>query len=323
MGIRVGIPRALLYYRYYPAWKTFFNALQAEVVLSPETNKEILDAGVRLAVEEACLPVKIYLGHLACLRDRGADLIFVPRVVAVEEKKYFCPKILGLPEIARCSVPGLPELLTVEVNMRKKARKVISCLKKAAAVFDCRPGTAEKAIRAASKAQKRYGLAMSRGGLTPADYLNGVQSAANNHRRLKVGVLGHAYNIYDLFLSMNIIGKLKDLGAEVITTEMLSFDALREGQECFSKESFWTFGHELLGAAGYFHKKGIIEGLVLVASFGCGPDSLICELVERYYRRRQEIPVLLITLDEHTGEAGVVTRLEAFVDMLQWRRQAL
>ena len=70
MGIRVGIPRALLYYRYYPAWKTFFNALQAEVVLSPETNKEILDAGVRLAVE-ACLPVKIYLGHLACLRDRG------------------------------------------------------------------------------------------------------------------------------------------------------------------------------------------------------------------------------------------------------------
>ena len=54
MGIRVGIPRALLYYRYYPAWKAFFNALQAEVVLSPETNKE-MQACVWLWKKHACL----------------------------------------------------------------------------------------------------------------------------------------------------------------------------------------------------------------------------------------------------------------------------
>ena len=74
-----------------------------------------------------------------------------------------------------------------------------------------------------------------------------------------------------------------------------------------------------MGAAFHLHEQGDIQGMILVASFGCGPDSLVCEMVERVYKRNKKVPVLLLTLDEHTGEAGVVTRIEAFVDMLRWR----
>ena len=43
--MKIGIPRALLYYRYGVLWETFFRELGMETVLSPHTNKNLLDAG--------------------------------------------------------------------------------------------------------------------------------------------------------------------------------------------------------------------------------------------------------------------------------------
>ena len=63
-----------------------------------------------------------------------------------------------------------------------------------------------------------------------------------------------------------------------------------------------------------------VDGLIYITAFGCGTDSLTAELVERTVRRRSGIPQLILNIDEHTGQAGVVTRLEAFVDMARWRR---
>ena len=65
--------------------------------------------------------------------------------------------------------------------------------------------------------------------------------------------------------------------------------------------------------------QGKCRGIIHLISFGCGPDSLVGELVERRARRKG-FPFLLLTLDEHSGETGLLTRLEAFVDTLQWRR---
>jgi len=318
MKITVGIPRALLYYHYYPAWEAFFRSLGAEVVLSDETTKAILDAGVHLAVDETCLPVKLYLGHLVNLRDKGVDYIFAPRVVSVEERKYLCPKFLGLPEIARFCVPDLPELLTVEINVHQQYRRTISGLYQLAARFDRRPWKARLALRAAERAQECYEKRLKEG-LTPYDVLSG-KGLVKKHGSMKVAVLGHAYNVNDPFISLGIIEKLRAMGVEVVTSEMLRSEEINTGADKLEKGIFWTFGHLLMGAGLHFLQQQEIVGLILVAAFGCGPDSLTCELVERFYKRRRSIPVLLVTLDEHTGEAGLVTRLEAFVDMLRWRK---
>jgi predicted nucleotide-binding protein (sugar kinase/HSP70/actin superfamily) len=319
MTSTVGIPRALLYYHYYPGWEAFFRALGAEVVLSDETTKTILDSGVRDCVDEACLPVKLYLGHLANLRDKGVDFIFAPRVVSVERKKYLCPKFLGLPEMARFCVPRLPELLDVEINVHKKYRETKANLSRLAARFG-RPSAAKQALRAAKAAQDAY-ESLLRQGYTPGDVLAGRHSLPQG--KVRVAVLGHAYNLNDPYISMNLVEKLRELGAEVVTSEMLRPQEILRGSRCVEKEIFWTFGKELMGSAFHLLEEGEIQGMILVASFGCGPDSLICELVERACKRAGKVPVLLLTLDEHTGQAGVVTRLEAFVDMLRWRREAI
>ena len=58
-----------------------------------------------------------------------------------------------------------------------------------------------------------------------------------------------------------------------------------------------------------------IDGIIALSAFGCGPDSLMVDEID-YHAKIKGIPMIHLTIDEHTGEAGFITRIEAFVDML-------
>ena len=90
----------MFYYYYYPLWREFFQNVGMEVMLSPETNKAILDNGIKATLSEACLPVKVFFGHVIALADQ-VDYLFVPRITRVEPKAYICPKFMGLPDMLR------------------------------------------------------------------------------------------------------------------------------------------------------------------------------------------------------------------------------
>ncbi len=92
--VRAGIPRALLYYEYYPAWQTFFEELGAEVVVSPPTTQVILVEGSSRVVTDTCLPVKVFCGHVLTLVNK-CDYIFIPAIRSVKSKIYNCSKFLG------------------------------------------------------------------------------------------------------------------------------------------------------------------------------------------------------------------------------------
>ncbi|MBA7630364.1 hypothetical protein ES703_37886 [subsurface metagenome] len=83
MAIRVGIPRALLYYRFYPLWKTFFTELGAEVIVSEPTTQEIFRKGLKKFIGDTCLPMKLVFGHVITLADK-VDYLFIPRLVSIE-----------------------------------------------------------------------------------------------------------------------------------------------------------------------------------------------------------------------------------------------
>ena len=68
--LKIGIPRAFLYYRYHTLWETFLEELGVDFIVSPPTNKAILNAGSICAIDEACLPMKIFLGHVDWLIGR-------------------------------------------------------------------------------------------------------------------------------------------------------------------------------------------------------------------------------------------------------------
>ncbi len=94
----IGIPKALFYWKQPYFWETFFKELGCEPIFSPDTNKEIIEKGVKIADSETCLSVKVLYGHLLFL-DGKADLIFLPRLKKNEFGEY-CPKFFGLPDLA-------------------------------------------------------------------------------------------------------------------------------------------------------------------------------------------------------------------------------
>ena len=73
----VGLPRAMLYYRFQVLWKTFFRELGVQVLVSPPTDRQIMENGAALAIDEACLSLKVYLGHVKALVGQ-CDYILIP-----------------------------------------------------------------------------------------------------------------------------------------------------------------------------------------------------------------------------------------------------
>lgn len=322
--LKIGIPRSLLYYYYYPLWRVFFEELGAEVVLSSHSAKGILAEGLKNAVDEVCLPVKMFYGHVLDLAGKS-DMIFLPRIVSVHKREYICPKFLGLPDMVRC-LKNLPPLIEADINLYKNRKDFFCAVKNIGKIFTKNHLVIWKACLKALKVQKKYFKLMQMG-LMPSEALAIIEDRVEEKplpggNDLLIALLGHPYNIYDPYISMDIIGRLQAMGATVATAEHVPEKIIKSNAGRLPKKLFWTLGSRMIGAAFYYFEQPDVSGMVHVAAFGCGPDSMTGELIERH-ARRSGMPFLNLTLDEHTGVAGVMTRLEAFLDMVRWRKAAL
>ncbi len=311
MNHRIGIPRALLYYQYEKLWLTFFAELGVEVISSGETNKLIIDEGAANVVDEACLPVKVFFGHALQLADK-VDYIFVPRIVSVEKNAYICPKVMGLPDMLAACKKELPPLIKPVLNLRKS-----NCVKEFAwetgSFFTDNKKQVFEAWERAKKAQSKHDLAVVQEYQKTKD----IKDTA-----LPVLILGHHYLLEDHYLNMDLQEKLKKLGCQVITPSMIGKEKQEQFIKNFPRLMFWSYGRMLLGSLYCFGQGPGLKGVIIISSFACGIDSFIGNLAKRYLSR-QGIPFIELTLDEHTGEAGLNTRIEAFIDMIRWRRDSV
>lgn len=314
MSVKVGIPRGMYFYKYYPFIQTFLTELGAEVVPSPETTKEILDKGVLYSIDDACLPVKVFHGHAYSLRDK-ADFILVPRLTSVSRGEYICPKFGGLPEMIKYSVPDLPALIDTEVNLIKSPKGLTKSLYKMAFAMKFRnPVQINRGINKALQAHESF-KASVRKGFTPDSIFKPVPREVRK-ARFRIGLVGHPYLLYDSFVNMSLLKKLKDRGVEVVTPDMVDPYIINERCMELSKRMFWSSGKSLIGSALYIMDNGSIDGMLALTAFGCGIDSLAGEFIEKQARKYYKKPYMVLNLDEHTGDAGFNTRLEAFFDLL-------
>jgi predicted nucleotide-binding protein (sugar kinase/HSP70/actin superfamily) len=119
---------------------------------------------------------------------------------------------------------------------------------------------------------------------------------------------------------MNVVSRLEELGIAAITPEMVSNCQALTAAKALGKKIFWSNSQHMAGAAlALMNSRHPVDGLIFITSFSCGPDALIGELISQRAQALQ-IPCMLLTVDEHTAEAGFVTRLEAFTDMLSRRK---
>jgi len=306
----VGIPKGLLYHYYHILWESFFQTLGFNIMISHDTNKEIVNAGIMSAVDEACLPVKVYYGHVLDLA-KEVDYLFLPRVVSVVEKEYMCPKLLGLPDMLKAILVNPPCLIDTTINLRNKNAQIDQAIKEICDIIQVPEKEGKKAWTIAERAQEEYEHYLQSGNLP-----HGFNSFKEGY---SIALLGHGYNIYDQYINLEMINKLHCLGANVKTKEMVPKDVVDKFANQLPKKMFWTFGKQLVGSGLYYLNDPQIRGIIFVASFGCGPDSMVGELLEIWTRRSGKKPFMFLTIDEHSGEAGLVTRLEAFMDMIKRR----
>ncbi len=139
---------------------------------------------------------------------------------------------------------------------------------------------------------------------------------------LRVAFIGHPYNLFDIDINKDLLALTKSLGMEIITSDFLSEKEIDREVSDLSKEIYWSSGREIVGSLFHFLSGGI-DGVVFLTSFKCGIDALLQEFIKRRLKVRggSSIPLLILSLDEHTGREGLTTRLEAFRDVVEERKK--
>ncbi|MFX0178838.1 MAG: acyl-CoA dehydratase activase-related protein [Candidatus Hodarchaeota archaeon] len=331
--IKVGIPRALHFYRYFPFWKKLLEELDVEIVLSPQTNKKIVEEGVTHGFGELCIPMKIYYGQVLKLVKDYPDLdyIFVPRYVSEDKESYFCPKFLSLPDVIKI-LDGVPKILNFEVNVKEFpiATSAIELGKEL--------GKSQSKSLAAYRAAQKYfdeyhdflrqGVSVNYGLRLVQRNIPFKLPKKKRSGDIRFLLLGHAYNIFDTYINLDFQKKLLDHGVEFLTIENLPEFIFKEpvivNPRGGKLRNYWRHEEEIMQSIRYFLRQGRdeIDGVIFLISFACGPDSLISELIMRDMKV-VGLPFLEITMDEHSGEAGMLTRIESFVEMVRRKRKKL
>ena len=325
--MQIGIPRAMSYYNFFPFWFGFFEDLGIKVVLSDKTTKETMSKGSALVVTETCLPVKVYGGHVLNLLEKGIDKIFVPSLQSIDHKIYNCSKIRGLPDLIKNVVKKDFTIIDATLDKSEKNQGLYQFLKEAVKAFGI---TDEKRIKAASKAGwkvfNNFKIMMNSGipfekALKFAKEGKVVIVNSQKEYPINVALIAHGYNLYDERVNMKIFDKLEKLDVKAFTANMASEEQLMEGVSALDSRLYWANELEMTGAAGHYLQDNKIDGIITLNAFGCGPDSIMIERIQRYAKKFNK-PCLHLSLDEHTGEAGFVTRIEAFTDMLFRKKRA-
>lgn len=301
----IGLPKGLFYFEHSVLWDQFFRNLGCEVVLSDNTNKYILDCGVKHCSNETCLPVKVFHGHVYSLKDK-VDYIFIPRYTSLDKDEYTCPKFCGLPDMTLLNLKRQIKVLEVRIHIDAMPHETFESLKEIATALGINYPDVIEAFKNALKAyddSKKSTLEKSR-------FIN------NEGNKTAISILGHPYMIYDQYLSMKLFEKLEKRNITIYTPRDIDHETKRKNAYPFQGKVFWDVGFELLGSAFTFASAPSVKGIIYLTPFACGVDAFVLEFIERRFKMHYNVPLLKLTIDEHTGEAGFDTRLEAFLDMV-------
>jgi predicted nucleotide-binding protein (sugar kinase/HSP70/actin superfamily) len=327
--VKIGIPRALAYYQYYPMWRAFFEKLGTEVVASEPTTKQMLADGAKRVIADTCMPAKVYMGHVLALIGK-CDYIFIPVIRSVKPRVFNCAKFLGLPDMTRAVIPGCPPVLEIDFDISKGRDRILRDIAVMVRDITGDKKLVKEAVAAAIGKHIEFKKLMTTRGLTPVRAIDtlfdgekksGLKDIAEKSS-VNIALVGHHYLLYDEHLNHRIFHRLADIGCRIYTPEMAAENNLQDMVVKLLGRSYWTWEEEVVGAGGYY-LEGQADGVIGVSAFGCGPDSLMMDSVRRHALNLGNVPFMNLTLEEHTAEAGIVTRLEAFVDMIRRRKRRL
>ncbi|MFV1975767.1 MAG: acyl-CoA dehydratase activase [Candidatus Scalindua sp.] len=309
---RIGIPQASTFFELFPMWRTFFTELGFEIVLSKNTNRSIISKGVEHVNTETCFPIKVSHGHVVDMLDKDIDYLFLPSVINMTHESsnlthsYACPYIQCLPYIIGSAVDLESQkfkLLQPIIHFEYGESHVEKTFRKIAGDIGVRGGKVIKAIKKAQETQRNFYKHLQDRGKEVLDNLGEDEIA--------LVIISRPYNGCDSGVNLDLPEKLRDMGITAIPMDCIPMDL-----EDISKDypnMYWKYGQKILAAARFIAKDKRLHALY-ITNFGCGPDSFISKFFPKEVGGK---PFLMIDIDEHSADAGVMTRCEAFLDSLK------
>ncbi len=298
----IGMPRGLMFNELFPFFNAFFSELGFDFITSEETNKSIIGKGLEKTRAEPCYPIKVAAGHLEDIVQK-TDTVFMPAIIDLEapdwfNESYTCTYIQSAPEVLGAAV-GVKdvEYLTPRLFFKRGKRHVKGVLTDLGKGLGKTAEEVERALDAAYETQHSFRKGVAE---------RGEEILANLGEQRAAVVFARSY-AYDNLLNMNISKKLQQMGILAIPSDFL-YDSSINITDSWS--NFYAVQLQKFMAVARRIKKDKRLNAVVVDYFGCGPNAfgnqfLAEELQEKF---------VTIQIDEHTADAGVQTRLEAFFD---------
>jgi len=307
----VGMNRSFLVNSLFPFFNAFFKELGYRVVL-PSTMDP---AGVDQQGAAFCFPVEIAHGFMYDLLRKNPDYLFLPHIRGVhtdEENRNTCTCVF---------VQGEAYYLTstFEGSNNKKVFKPFLDfsrgvdrgapeLIKVAVELGASRGRAEAAFQAAVAAQNAMKQELRAKG---AEILREIEQ---DPAAMGVVLFGRPYNSFVGEANKGIPAKFASRGYRVIPFDMLPY----EDQTLDDEDTmYWSMGRMILKAARLVKDHPQLFG-TYISNFSCGPDSFVVGYFREEMGRK---PSLTLELDSHTADAGLETRIEAFLDIVQYYRE--
>lgn len=299
----IGIPRALLYYYDKDLWIEFFKKLDFKIIISNKTTKQTIEQGTSLVPSEACLALKIYLGHIIELKDK-CDYILVPRIFSLKKNEQVCTNFNALYDLTNNLLDI--NILNYNVDVSTHNYQLLAFLH----LGEQLGISYIKTYQAYKYAEKIQKMKREKQSLEQHNLLN-------NNDNLKILLAGHPYNLYDELVGIPIKKFLEENNITVIYSDRLTEELVEEEYQKLSKEIHWTHNKEIVASAKYYEDK--VDGIILISSFPCGPDSLMNEQITR---KIKNVPIITLIFEDLNNEAGIITRLESFIDILKNLKEA-
>jgi predicted nucleotide-binding protein (sugar kinase/HSP70/actin superfamily) len=309
----IGMQRALYGHHTAILWAHFFDRLGYRLVLTPPTSARISAKGVEKAVEGVCYPVKVSYGHIEHLAG-NTRYLFIPTLTKMPTPKpsetgWYCPMVQSNSHMARMAF-GLDRasILNPVINLKYDPTTLAGEIYRQ---MGARLGVSKKLI------QKSLSHAIERQRQSVADM---HQQGSKILRKLDSAepimvVTGRPYNLYDDRLNLRLGQNLAKLGIAALPMDFIDVGAVDLTE---FPAMFWGLGAQILKTAKIVAKSSNYFGLHLT-NFGCGADSF----VEHFYKSIMgDKAYLILELDEHSAAAGVMTRLEAYKNVIENSMQA-
>ena len=308
---KVGLPLALNFYELIPFWKTLFNELGFETVISDESSRDIYYLGQHtIPSDTVCYPAKLTHGHIESLLNKNVDFIFYPcmsyNIDEGESDNHFnCPVVAYYPELLIANNPRLNSNNFIypymDLNREKNVTSVMyEILKK----YGIKKPQVKQAVKKSYEKLADYRNEIFNRG-------NQIISKARENGQKIIVLSGRPYHI-DKEINHGIQKLITSLGMAVVSEDAVFQYGHYPNPGVLNQ---WSYHARLYRAAQYVTTQPDMQ-LVQLVSFGCGIDAITTDEVREILESKGKLYTQL-KIDEINNLGAAKIRLRSLVAAME------